>query len=73
MSFLLRVQQNKDIIKELYKKGFLSPTLFTYESMSKRVDMYIRQGDTELQAKENTATDFDCSIGTIYNAVKKMR
>lgn len=58
------------ILHDLYKRGFLSPKVFTYIEFCERVDAYRQQGFTRGQSIEKTADRFGVDTSTVRRALK---
>jgi len=57
------------ILTDLYKRGFLSPKIFSYIELYQRYDAYRQQGFRPCKAIEKTSDKFDKSIMTVRRAI----
>jgi len=58
------------ILKDLYKRGFLSPKIFYYIEIYQRYDAYKQQGFSNGQAIEMTSDISGKSTNTVRRAIQ---
>lgn len=56
----------------LFKRGIIDWTILRDRDIYLQYDIYRKMGKRKMDAKEQTALDFDVSFDTVHRAIKRM-